>query len=147
MSITLTFPVPAAKHTKLRDTYANQYVKVNGKRYRYKRGRHGGIDIPAKDGSLLLACYDGVIVFPKWGSAYGNHLLIVNSNGTGFLYPHCRSIHVREGDRVTRGEFVGRVGSTGNASGPHVCFGVYRNYRDWYSDINPFRYLVSAQEK
>ena len=66
---------------------------------------------------------------------YGNMVQVTHADGTVTLYAHLSEINVRQGDTVVRGQQIGRVGSTGNSSGPHLHFEVRSNG----SKIDPWR--------
>lgn len=93
-----------------------------------KRNRmHTGIDIGAGSGSPIRAAAAGIVTFRGTMSGYGNVILIDHGGGTSTLYAHCSSLIAREGQQVTQGQLIARVGSTGRATGPHLHFEVRRN--------------------
>lgn len=102
-----------------------------------KRAFHRGIDIVAPARTPILSPADGVISRVTRVSDYGKTLDI--SHGYGFVtrYAHMSETVVREGDRVKRGDVVGRVGSTGRSTGPHLHYEVFRDGRR----VNPWKYL------
>ena len=88
---------------------------------------HGGVDIAAEPGRPVRATADGIVSFAGWSGANGN--LVVLEHGFGFstFYAHNKKVEVKEGQKVKRGEIVGYIGSTGNSTGPHVHYEVWRN--------------------
>ncbi len=98
---------------------------------------HGGVDIAAEPGRPVRATADGIVSFAGWSGANGN--LVVLEHGFGFstFYAHNKKVEVTEGQKVKRGDIVGYIGSTGNSTGPHVHYEVWRNGRC----INPQVYL------
>lgn len=88
---------------------------------------HNGIDIGAKSGSSILAAYDGVIVAASYTSAMGNYIMIDHGNEIYTIYMHCSALYVAEGQRVSRGDTIAAVGSTGLSTGPHLHFSVRRS--------------------
>lgn len=93
-----------------------------------KRNRmHTGIDIGAGAGSPIRAAAAGIVTFRGTMSGYGNVILIDHGGGTSTLYAHCSSLIAREGQQVSLGQLIARVGSTGRATGPHLHFEVRRN--------------------
>jgi murein DD-endopeptidase MepM/ murein hydrolase activator NlpD len=93
-----------------------------------KRNRmHTGIDIGAGSGSPIRAAAAGTVTFRGTMSGYGNVILIDHGGGTSTLYAHCSSLIAREGQQVSQGQLIARVGSTGRATGPHLHFEVRRN--------------------
>lgn len=88
---------------------------------------HTGVDIAAPSGTPIHAAGDGVVVHAgRWGG-YGNCVVVAHGNGRSTLYAHCSSLAVSSGQRVRRGQTIGRVGSTGYSTGPHLHFEVRKN--------------------
>ena len=98
---------------------------------------HRGIDIVNSTGTPIIATADGVVSRAVRVSDYGKTVDI--SHGLGFVtrYAHMSEILVRPGQQVRRGETLGRVGSTGRSTGPHLHYEVFRDGRR----INPWKYL------
>lgn len=98
---------------------------------------HGGIDISAPPGTPVRATADGIVSFSGWGG--GNGKLVVLEHGFGFttLYAHNKMILVKVGQKVKRGDIISYVGSTGNATGPHLHYEIWKNGRP----VNPRKYL------
>lgn len=88
---------------------------------------HAGEDIPASQGSQILAAAAGTVVTAGWVSGYGNYTVIDHGGGMMTAYGHQSSIAVSVGQTVTAGQTIGYVGSTGNSTGPHLHFEVYQN--------------------
>jgi len=98
---------------------------------------HTGIDIAVSRGTPIKAADGGLVTFAGWNGGYGNLIIIDHENGFVTYYAHCNSISVKKGQRVARGETIGTVGSTGNATGPHLHFEVRKNG----VPVNPLNYL------
>ncbi len=98
---------------------------------------HRGVDIVAPSGTEILAPADGVVARAGRFAAYGKSIDV--SHGLGFVtrYGHLSDIQVRPGQRVQRGDVIGRVGSTGRSTGPHLHYEVFRDGRQ----VNPSKYL------
>ncbi len=94
--------------------------------YGYK-SCHTGIDIQGGTGTPIRAAQSGTVVSITSGGAYGNATLISGSGGLATFYAHQSEIDVKEGDRVKEGEVIGKVGSTGWVTGPHLHFEVHLN--------------------
>ncbi len=96
---------------------------------RRSQGLHAnnGIDLAAPTGTTVVAPADGTVSFAHLGNngGYGNMILIEQSNGTETLYGHLSAIGVHVGERVSQGDPIGRVGSTGHSTGPHLHFEVH----------------------
>ena len=102
-----------------------------------RREFHRGIDIVAPVNTGVQASADGVVVRSSRSPDLGNVLEI--AHGYGFLtrYAHLNGFLVGRGDRVKRGELIGRVGSTGRSTGPHLHYEVFRDGRR----VNPWKHL------
>ncbi len=95
-----------------------------------RRGRlHAGIDLRAPRGTPIRAAADGRVVFAGYSGGYGNMIVISHGNGIETVYAHNSRNQVQRGQRVRRGETIGRVGRSGNATGYHVHFEFRRNGR------------------
>jgi murein DD-endopeptidase MepM/ murein hydrolase activator NlpD len=88
---------------------------------------HKGTDYAADRGTPVRAIGDGVVVRAGWGNGYGNVLEIRHRNGFITRYGHLSRFKVHSGERVTIGETVAFVGSTGLSTGPHLHFEVLVN--------------------
>ncbi len=89
-------------------------------------GYHQGIDLAAQWGDKVYAAADGVVLEAKggWNRGYGTHIIVDHGNGLHTLYAHLSQLGVEAGQRVRRGQLIGRVGSSGAADGPHLHFEV-----------------------
>jgi murein DD-endopeptidase MepM/ murein hydrolase activator NlpD len=83
---------------------------------------HQGIDFAAPPGTPVRAVGDGVVDFAGWQNGYGNVVFIEHSRGHTTVYAHLSSMNVTRGQRVSQGQHIGGVGSTGWATGPHLHF-------------------------
>jgi murein DD-endopeptidase MepM/ murein hydrolase activator NlpD len=91
------------------------------------RKMHTGVDIAAAHGAAIHAAAGGLVVHSgRWGG-YGQCVIIDHGGGVATLYAHCSRLLVPAGEEVTQGQVIGRVGSTGLATGPHLHFEVRRN--------------------
>ena len=88
-------------------------------------GGHRGADICAPYGTSILAADSGSVVAAGWHWSYGNYVEIDHGNGYRTLYAHMSSISVTQGQAVSQGQEIGKVGSTGNSTGNHCHFEVY----------------------
>jgi murein DD-endopeptidase MepM/ murein hydrolase activator NlpD len=102
-----------------------------------ERRFHRGIDIVADRGTPILAPADGLVARASRAPDYGK--MIDLSHGYGYVtrYGHLSEILVRPGQSVRRGDVIGRVGSTGRSTGPHLHYEVIRDGRR----VNPWKYL------
>ncbi|MCD6450831.1 MAG: peptidoglycan DD-metalloendopeptidase family protein [Acidobacteria bacterium] len=102
-------------------------------------GFHTGIDIAAKPGTPIRAAADGVVIYAgQRFHGYGKMVMIEHPGGITTIYAHNKENLVRKGDRVRRGEIIALVGSSGNATGPHLHFEV----RKGNTPINPILLLT-----
>jgi murein DD-endopeptidase MepM/ murein hydrolase activator NlpD len=86
---------------------------------------HSGIDIPAAAGVGVVAAGPGRVTWAGWrDGGWGQLVVVAHSNGVRTMYAHLSTVEVRLGARVGAGFEVGRVGSTGDATGPHLHFEV-----------------------
>jgi murein DD-endopeptidase MepM/ murein hydrolase activator NlpD len=94
-------------------------------RYGMRRGRqHQGVDIPLKTGDPVYATFDGKVRFSGTSGGYGNLIVIRHHNGLETYYAHLSARNVEAGDWVVAGQEIGKGGSTGRSSGPHLHFEV-----------------------
>lgn len=98
---------------------------------------HTGIDIGAPAGTSIKAVADGTVIFAGWLGAYGNATVIDHGGGISSMYAHQSSILVKENQDVKKGDVIGKVGSTGWSTGPHLHFEVRKDG----DPINPWNYL------
>ena len=85
---------------------------------------HAGLDFPAPYGWNVRAARRGRVRFSGWLAAYGRTVIVAHRGRIRTLYAHLSAATVRRGEPVSTGERIGRVGSTGNATGPHLHFEV-----------------------
>lgn len=83
---------------------------------------HRGVDYGAPTGTPVRSVGDGVVEFAGWQNGYGNVVKIEHGKERSTLYAHLSRIDVRKGQRIEQGQYVGAVGSTGWATGPHLHF-------------------------
>lgn len=98
---------------------------------------HKGIDIAGPSNLSILAADNGTVSFAGRSGGYGNMVKINHNNGMTTLYAHLSSIDVSVGQTVGKGQKIGVMGSTGNSTGIHLHFEVYKNGQL----MNPIDYL------
>lgn len=111
--------------------------KINSPYGPRSRGFHTGIDIAAKTGDTVKAAAGGKVVTAGWTGSYGYCVVIDHGNGLKTRYAHLSKISCSVGETVLRSEEVGKAGSTGNSTGPHLHFEVIVNG----DTKNPLNYL------
>jgi len=103
---------------------------------------HGGIDFRAPKGTPVYSTGSGTVVHAGRNGGYGKMIEINHGNGLTTRYAHLSAVEVREGDRVTIGGRIGRSGSTGRSTGPHLHYEVRRNG----DAVDPMRFLKAASK-
>jgi murein DD-endopeptidase MepM/ murein hydrolase activator NlpD len=92
---------------------------------------HGGVDIGAPGGTPILAAADGTVIVANssdsWGGGYGYYVKIQHNDTYSTTYAHCSRIAVTNGQQVKKGEVIAYVGTTGNSTGNHLHFEVWKN--------------------
>ena len=119
------------------------YISCNfGDDDAYGNSGHRGTDIPAPEGTPILAAHSGTVIISGWNNSYGNQVLLDNGAGLSTRYAHMTQTAVTAGEAVTAGQVIGYVGSTGDSTGNHLHFEVMRNG----VRVNPMD-MVCLQEK
>lgn len=98
---------------------------------------HKGMDIGASTGSNIIAAADGTVTISTYSYSAGNYIMINHGGGVSTVYMHCSQLLVSAGDTVKQGQVIGKVGSTGYSTGPHLHFGVRLNG----NYVNPAKYV------
>ena len=88
---------------------------------------HRGTDIPAPEGTPILAAHSGTVIISGWNNSYGNQVLLDNGVGLSTRYAHMTAAAVSAGETVTAGQVIGYVGNTGDSTGFHLHFEVMQN--------------------
>ncbi|MFF7374995.1 transglycosylase family protein [Streptomyces massasporeus] len=106
----------------------------------WSKGYHTGIDFPVPTGTSVKSVAAGSVVSAGWGGSFGYQVVVRHADGRYSQYAHLSAISVRDGQSVSAGQRIGRSGSTGNSSGPHLHFEV-RTGPGFGSDVDPVAYL------
>jgi murein DD-endopeptidase MepM/ murein hydrolase activator NlpD len=88
---------------------------------------HSGMDISVPSDTPVRATADGVVTFSGWHSGSGNLVVLAHGFGYSTFFAHNRTTDVRVGQKVKRGEIIAYSGSTGNSTGPHVHYEVWKH--------------------
>ncbi len=125
----LPMPVQGVRPEALKNTWGD--ARSNGR-------QHAGIDIKAPLGTLVLSTTAGVVVRRSEHGGGGKAIWVHGPGGSRHYYAHLRRFLVQVGDRVQAGSAIGEVGQTGNATMPHLHYGVQPDGEHW---ANPYPYL------
>lgn len=99
-------------------------------RYGWRRGRrHEGIDIASRSGTPVYAAEAGRVIHSGWLGGYGRVVIVKHTGRYSTVYAHNRKNKVKKGAFVEKGQLLAEVGSSGNASGPHLHFEIRRDRR------------------
>ena len=108
---------------------------------------HSGIDFSAPLGTEIYATGDGTVIEvdkARWG--HGNKIVIDHGFGYKTVYAHLQKFEVKKGQKVKRGQLIGRVGNTGKSTAPHLHYEVHKNGRAvnpihfFFNDLTPEEY-------
>jgi murein DD-endopeptidase MepM/ murein hydrolase activator NlpD len=99
---------------------------------------HPGIDFKGAKGDPVKTTADGRVIFTGWKGGYGNCIIVQHKNDFQTLYGHLSHINVKEGQSVSTGDVIGKVGSTGRSTGTHLHYEVRKNGKP----INPVKFLT-----
>ena len=100
---------------------------------------HSGLDIATTAGTPIVAAAPGYVAWSRYGSSYGNYVMIIHTNGYATLYAHMSSAAVSADQYVSRGDVIGYEGTTGFSTGPHLHFEIRENG----IPVDPQLYLVN----
>ena len=103
----------------------------------YYSWRHHAVDIANKIGTPLYAADAGVVEEAGWGTGYGNQIVIDHGGGKKTRYAHCSKFYVEKGEKVSKGQTIAAMGSTGWSTGSHIHFEVIINGIKY----NPLNYI------
>ena len=122
-------------NTKLTSDYGMRTHPVPG-----GRRNHKGVDLAAPVGTPIYATGDGVVIFAGRQGAYGNLIKIEHELGVETNYAHLSKIGVKVGQRVSQGDPIGDIGSTGRSTGPHLHYEVRMKGRA----VDPMSFIKAA---
>lgn len=100
---------------------------------------HSGLDVGAPTGTDIVAAAEGTVTVAGYTSINGNYIKIYHGNGITTAYCHCSVLEVEAGEKVSQGQVIAKVGSTGKSTGPHLHFGVAKDgtYVDPLGYVSP----------
>jgi murein DD-endopeptidase MepM/ murein hydrolase activator NlpD len=124
---------------KLESGFGGRRNPFGGNSYEF----HSGQDIDAAMGDPVVAGASGKVTFVGWQNGYGQLVVIDHGGGLTTRYGHLSHIDVDQDQTVQRGQFIGRVGSTGRSTGPHLHYEIRINDEP----VNPLQYLLTSAIK
>ncbi|MCA1606286.1 MAG: M23 family metallopeptidase [Acidobacteria bacterium] len=124
---------------KLESGFGGRRNPFGGNSYEF----HSGQDIDAKTGDPVVAGASGKVTFVGWQNGYGQLVVIDHGDGLTSRYGHLSQIEVTQNQTVERSQLIGRVGSTGRSTGPHLHYEIRMNDEA----INPLQYLLTSPVK
>ena len=98
---------------------------------------HGAIDIAASGGAAIVSVADGTVISAGWNGGFGNSIKVDHGGGLVTMYNHCSSFNASVGQKVSKGQTIAFVGTTGSSTGNHLDFRVFKDG----TTQNPFSYL------
>lgn len=123
---------------KLETGVGGRHNPFTGRGWEY----HEGQDIDSPYGTPVLAAASGKVIIAQYQRGYGKVIYVDHGNGLSTRYGHLSEIEVKVGESVTRGATLGKVGSTGRSTGPHLHYEVRVNNQP----VNPREYLPGAEK-
>ncbi|MCY0926219.1 peptidoglycan DD-metalloendopeptidase family protein [Streptomyces sp. H27-H1] len=114
--------------------YGTPFGKAGGM---WSSGRHTGLDFPAAIGTIIRSVAGGKVTMARDGGPYGQHVMVNHGGGLSSLYAHMSQMLATVGQSVSQGQTIGRVGDTGNVTGPHLHLEARINGRA----VDPMTYL------
>ncbi len=126
------WPLPTA-YMKISSGFGNRIHPVTG-----KPQFHRGIDIPAPYGTEIYAVNDGTVIECSQNYADGYYITISHGGGIASFYSHLSRYRVNVGDKVTRGQVIANVGTSGYTTGAHLNLNVYENN----TAVDPVKYFT-----
>ena len=103
---------------------------------------HSGVDFAGAHGTDIFATADGVVSFEGWKSGYGRMVIIKHAFGIETVYAHNTRNRVKKGQRVSRGDHIADMGSTGRSTGTHLHYEIRVNK----TAVNPMTYIQAARD-
>ena len=110
------------KQSVLTSEYGYRISPISGK-WKF----HSGIDLAASEGTDVFACKAGEVTYTGFNATYGNYIIITHYNGMKSIYAHLSRITAQRGQKINGGTLIGKVGTTGMSTGPHLHFELIKN--------------------
>ena len=126
------FTHPCPGYSRISSTFGYRNAPLAG-----ASTNHKGVDFAASTGTPIYAAAAGTVTSAGYSGKAENLIIINHGNGLLTYYMHCNTIFVSAGQKVSKGQNIGQVGTTGNSTGPHLHFQVMNNGKP----VNPMNYL------
>jgi murein DD-endopeptidase MepM/ murein hydrolase activator NlpD len=126
------FVYPLASPAPMTSSFGWRVHPITG-----NRRFHAGLDLGAPSGAPIVAAANGRVVVAGWHGGYGKAVVIEHNGRLQTLYGHMSELFVQEGQEVRQGTVIGRVGSTGNSTGPHLHFETHAPTNDGWVAVDP----------
>lgn len=127
---------PLSRQATLRSGYGYRIHPIS-----HTRKLHTGVDLACPKNTGVLAAKGGTVEVAWSTGGYGKTIVINHGGGFKSRYAHLNSYNVKKGQKVTTGQLIGRVDSTGSSTGHHLHFEIIKNG----STVNPFKYIPSKK--
>lgn len=127
-----TFAWPCPAYTRISSPYGMRMHPTLG-----VQKFHNGVDLAAPAGVNILAAYGGTVVGAGYNSSMGNYVMIDHGSELYTIYMHASALYVKSGQKVSKGDVIAAVGTTGRSTGNHLHFGVRLNG----SYVDPMNYI------
>ena len=113
---------PLKSYTRVTSLFGPRTHPVTG-----KYTNHGGMDIAAPTGTPVYSARAGKVIVSQYSGSYGNYIIVDHGEGYATLYAHLSARNVGVGTKVSAGQLIGKVGSTGRSTGPHLHLELRKN--------------------
>lgn len=131
----ITSAIPLGRPVK--DGWVSSFYGYRVDPFHGRKTFHNGIDFAGKTGSPVYAVADGIVSWAGMRGGYGGLVEIDHGNGYVTRYAHNKSIEVKAGDKLSKGDVIALLGSTGRSTGPHVHYEVLKDGKS----VNPHNYI------
>lgn len=128
----ISFKWPCPGNSRITSNFGDRESPTEG-----ASSNHKGMDIGASTGADIIAAADGEVVISTYSYSAGNYIMIDHGGGVSTVYMHCSKLLVGVGTKVTKGQVIAKVGSTGYSTGSHLHFGI----RSGGTYVNPRSYV------
>jgi murein DD-endopeptidase MepM/ murein hydrolase activator NlpD len=98
---------------------------------------HNGLDINGNYGDIIKPFAQGMVIYTGWKEGFGRTILIQHHDGLTTMYAHCSKIFAKKGQWVQKSDKIGKIGSTGRSTGPHLHFSIYK----YGKEVDPILYI------